>query len=869
MLTDLRGLIFGMFNLIFLPISHGQVALDLADQYHRRAAGHANFDTAVIFYQKALELKFEHAAPEVDLAKTSFNLGRLYQRAFHFSEARKNFGKVIEWGDDRLKSKAYLAISKIETELGALASAADYLHLALEYSGPQHPLEFTDAVIDWASMRIDASLEDSTFHQIIGELNLAIVALEGYRGPKIAADTINLAAMHDLLGICYLHLGLCSDCYVHQQKAIALHPDLHYQADKWGNIAICYAHQKRKKLALRLLAKAQSLRELSPDRSRSGLASTFDNIAITFTHSDQPDSAIFYSLRAIHLIAHETIFNIDEDAIRQLGINNQIRLLTYLERLSNNTSKEPNAYLALNDQVFSLLSNLIEEIRLSHLWYQDKQFWQDRTGHIYDQAIEYYFALRDYQKLFYYLERSKSISLKEHFVRAAQAYYTDDSLFRLERQIFHKLETLEESMHDGSPNIADSVAFYKSRYDSVLTSVQRRNYNHFRNLQSPSLEDLQSTLETDELILMYHQGEKLTLCMSVGNQAYSVQQIQIEGFAKTLEEWFRLIKQSPVRLALEEWRTRQSRLREITAKLSSILLPFLTTSVKKITIIPSGNIYHVPFSALTIDHNGMDGDGVSISYSPSIGLLHLMQSHQTEKDDWLGFAPAFEFQAGSKGRFQPLLYNQGEIEKIGAMVDGAAIYESLTEDEFYHRIGSAGILHLATHAQVAIEPGQRSVIVLGDEAGTDLQTSFADVLYRAPPFKMVVLSACETARGFLAVGEGMTSLATSFAGSGTSAIVATLWPVDDEASSQIMQLFYEYLRKGMAKSEAILKAQQAFREQADPLNRDPYFWAPFVVIGDDGPLYSPMFSYRSIFVYIILLLGFSIVGYLVAESSWV
>lgn len=62
-------------------------------------------------------------------------------------------------------------------------------------------------------------------------------------------------------------------------------------------------------------------------------------------------------------------------------------------------------------------------------------------------------------------------------------------------------------------------------------------------------------------------------------------------------------------------------------------------------------------------------------------------------------------------------------------------------------------------------------------------------------------------------------------------LLATLWKVDDPATAQLMARFYKNWRaQGMSKAEALRQAQQALR--AMPAYRHPYYWAPFVLIGD-------------------------------------
>ena len=59
-------------------------------------------------------------------------------------------------------------------------------------------------------------------------------------------------------------------------------------------------------------------------------------------------------------------------------------------------------------------------------------------------------------------------------------------------------------------------------------------------------------------------------------------------------------------------------------------------------------------------------------------------------------------------------------------------------------------------------------------------------------------------------------------------MIASLWNVPDEASSEIMTQFYQNLQKGMTKSEAMQKAKLSQIET----NPHPFFLSPFILIGD-------------------------------------
>ncbi|PKL37470.1 MAG: hypothetical protein CVV44_14050 [Spirochaetae bacterium HGW-Spirochaetae-1] len=94
---------------------------------------------------------------------------------------------------------------------------------------------------------------------------------------------------------------------------------------------------------------------------------------------------------------------------------------------------------------------------------------------------------------------------------------------------------------------------------------------------------------------------------------------------------------------------------------------------------------------------------------------------------------------------------------------------------------------------------------------------------------LVVMSACETSMGNIVNGEGMIGLPQAFLIAGSRSVMASLWPVDDEATFILMEEFYRNIfKKHMGPHEALQKAREVIRAEYD----DPYYWAPFILYGE-------------------------------------
>ncbi|OZC04251.1 hypothetical protein BSZ36_15430 [Rubricoccus marinus] len=161
-----------------------------------------------------------------------------------------------------------------------------------------------------------------------------------------------------------------------------------------------------------------------------------------------------------------------------------------------------------------------------------------------------------------------------------------------------------------------------------------------------------------------------------------------------------------------------------------------------------------------------------------------------------------------------------------------------TESDLVSQLGTADIVHIASHADADPDFPLYSQISLTDDPNDpDDGTLHLYELQDEPlAARLVVLSGCSTARGRALRGEGMMGLQYAVRAAGAASALATLWPVDDRATVDIMGGFYDHLASGLSKDRALQQAQLDYLNANHGMDASPFYWAPAVLTGDPAPM---------------------------------
>ena len=236
----------------------------------------------------------------------------------------------------------------------------------------------------------------------------------------------------------------------------------------------------------------------------------------------------------------------------------------------------------------------------------------------------------------------------------------------------------------------------------------------------------------------------------------------------------------------------------------------------KLVVVPHGPLHGAPFHAL-FDGERYLLERFEISYAPS-ARIHALCQEKVRRGP------------GSKalvmGVGDPLIPSAGVEARAIARRLGAGAEalegEEATLEALRKGAPGCGVLHLACHGLFRHDNPMFSSLKLHDGWLTA-----ADVLELDLEGALVVLSACESGRNRVLEGDELIGLTRAFLGAGAATLVSSLWIVQDETTAKLMKHWYEGLRAGAEPAAALREAQLALKQD----HPHPYYWAPFVLIG--------------------------------------
>jgi len=181
----------------------------------------------------------------------------------------------------------------------------------------------------------------------------------------------------------------------------------------------------------------------------------------------------------------------------------------------------------------------------------------------------------------------------------------------------------------------------------------------------------------------------------------------------------------------------------------------------------------------------------------------------------------------------PALPNVSEELETIRSTHGGTILENNTYvvNNMQQELGQKpyNIVHIASHAQFSSNKEDSFLLAYDDKLTMDgLEKLMGQTVYRDDPVELLTLSACQTAAGDDRAALGLAGIAIK---AGARSALATLWFINDQASSHLVSEFYRQLKNpSLSKAQALQQAQLTLIK--DKRYRHPIYWAPFLLIGN-------------------------------------
>jgi CHAT domain-containing protein/tetratricopeptide (TPR) repeat protein len=501
-----------------------------------------------------------------------------------------------------------------------------------------------------------------------------------------------------------------------------------------------------------------------------------------------------------------------------------------------------------------------------------------------DKRIEAYHNLIDLLTRLHQSEPKKAYDAKAfNYLEKAKARAFLDSLEVAQVSISQGIDTKLSAQEKLLNN--DITSLYKKLLVPDLTTEQKNDINKKLKKFEDDYEKLKreiratspayANLRYPEIITLNEAQEKL-----VDNQttyfSYSIGKDNSYGFAISKNG----LKIFPISPRKQLQAKVSAHIKVITDKenadfhlgrelYTELVRPGLNRQTKRLVFVPDDILYFLPFETLL--QSGNQGrwliQDYAIAYAPSLSSLwEIIKRGQRDgtkhKKDILAFGdPVYgpaedqdnsqnssdifqDFYSSSAFKFFRLKYSGVEVQRIASLFNK-------NREEIYQReyaseqvlknldLEDFKIIHFAAHGLVDDQKPARSSIVLSldSKSQEDGFVQVREIYNLRMGADLVSLSACQTGLGQFIRGEGIEGLNRAFFYAGASSVLMSLWSINDQASSQLMERFYFHLFSSNSIMDALQKAKLemiGFK----PFSH-PFYWAAFVITGDAAKVIFP------------------------------
>lgn len=485
-----------------------------------------------------------------------------------------------------------------------------------------------------------------------------------------------------------------------------------------------------------------------------------------------------------------------------------------------------------------LLTQLIERERQLYRAEGSKLFLLQKAKPAYETCLSVLYALHQatnepkyLESAFQVMEQSKAVLLSEA-IQNSQARYAakiPESLLQKEQSLRTEIRYLQDQRYRESQKPTPSETLLRSYRKEIFARKEAFNqligqyetaFPRYHELKYSrvkiGLTELLELLPANMQLIEYFFGEEEIYVFSAedGRQ----QLLQISG-VDSLQDYLGIsLEQLHGEEAFDAlWFDTGSRV-----LFQTLLAPVLSDKAERLIIIPDGRLGYLPFETLQTASPNAHPQGYllhthELQYGYSAQLLFAQTESKIESSassiKWLGYAPTFN---GSDA----LPYNEQEVAAIKGLMEGESRLGALaTAEDFLENASQAKALHLSLHAYPDDQNPLYSYLSFAEDSSARV---YAYQVYDLALISdLTVLSACHTAYGPLAKGEGIMSISRAFREAGCPSIVTSLWRTDGSVASELLVDFYRFLQDGQSKSAALRSAKLEYLKSAAPNRRNP------------------------------------------------
>ena len=477
--------------------------------------------------------------------------------------------------------------------------------------------------------------------------------------------------------------------------------------------------------------------------------------------------------------------------------------------LINNGQSIGNTILRPEEKIKSLL--------LTHELYSEK-FGVNR-----EKGIEVLRTLDTYQSSRLHLERI--------------ANQLNAVVWEREKEIKNELERINRAIEDGGSNDSLQAEYRNLSFEEVELKAQSKREQILEEYRigigkySAELETLIKE-ENKTLVTYYHdKTSQAVFAIGMNSEKEFFEQIEVsENFTSSIERFYMLCA---------EFLTDANALHERDS-LGHLLYQCLVEPIEDnltpaVLVFPLSELSYVNFEALTNNEGDYLVHDYAFSYTTSLFSLIMPTELKETTTDFSAFYPS----TYGNDSLAFLHYGKEEVAIAADYFDGA-VYENeaATKTAFLNAATNSKIVHIASHSILNVAKPYESY-VLFDATQNDSNRLYAyEIFSKSFDADLVVLSSCNSAKGKIEEGIGVVSLSNAMYFAGVPSTVSSMWSAQDKSSSEIMKGFYKYLEQGETKSNSLRKAKLDYLQAADKIKAQPFFWANYVVYGNDKPLFE-------------------------------